>query len=120
MSEPTLREHGLRIGHLEAGAANAITDVPRVRVGHVTVSATSPSRPSAAASPAPASRPSCPGRATPCSGVLSPAGATALNGAGELTGFLQISEWGLIETPIFLTSTMAVGRDLRRRRHGCV
>ena len=39
-----------------------------------------------------------------------PAGATALNGAGELTGFLQISEWGLIETPIYLTSTMAVGR----------
>ena len=39
-----------------------------------------------------------------------PAAATALNGAGELTGYLQISEWGLIETPIFLTSTMAVGR----------
>jgi D-aminopeptidase len=39
-----------------------------------------------------------------------PAGATALNGAGELTGFLQISEWGLLETPIYLTSTMAVGR----------
>ena len=33
-----------------------------------------------------------------------------LNGAGELTGYLQISEWGLIETPVFLTSTMAVGR----------
>ncbi len=39
-----------------------------------------------------------------------PAGVSALNGAGELTGFLQISEWGLIETPIYLTSTMAVGR----------
>ncbi len=37
MSESTLREHGLRIGHLEAGAANAITDVAGVRVGHVTV-----------------------------------------------------------------------------------
>ena len=38
------------------------------------------------------------------------AGAAVLNGAGELTGFLQISEWGLIETPVYLTSTMAVGR----------
>ena len=37
MSESTLREHGLRIGNLEAGAANAITDVGGVRVGHVTV-----------------------------------------------------------------------------------
>ena len=33
-----------------------------------------------------------------------------LNGAGEMTGFLAVSEWGLIETPIYLTSTMAVGR----------
>jgi D-aminopeptidase len=33
-----------------------------------------------------------------------------LNGAGELTGSLPIAEWGLIETPIYLTSTMAVGR----------
>ncbi len=39
-----------------------------------------------------------------------PAGVAALNGAGELTGFLQVSEWGLIETPVYLTSTMAVGR----------
>ena len=33
-----------------------------------------------------------------------------LNGAGELTGSLQIGEWGCIETPVYLTSTMAVGR----------
>jgi D-aminopeptidase len=33
-----------------------------------------------------------------------------LNGAGELTGSLQVAEWGAIETPVFLTSTMAVGR----------
>ena len=38
------------------------------------------------------------------------AGAAVLNGAGELTGFLQVSEWGLLETPVYLTSTMAVGR----------
>lgn len=33
-----------------------------------------------------------------------------LNGAGELTGSIQIGEWGCIETPVYLTSTMAVGR----------
>jgi D-aminopeptidase len=27
-----------------------------------------------------------------------------------MTGFLQVSEWGVIETPVYLTSTMAVGR----------
>ena len=30
--------------------------------------------------------------------------------AGELTGRSQIQEWGLIESPVFLTSTMQVGR----------
>jgi D-aminopeptidase len=33
-----------------------------------------------------------------------------LNGAGECTGFLTAREWGLAETPVFLTSTMQVGR----------
>jgi D-aminopeptidase len=33
-----------------------------------------------------------------------------LNGAGECTGFLSAAEWGLAETPVFLTSTMQVGR----------
>jgi D-aminopeptidase len=33
-----------------------------------------------------------------------------LNGAGEMTGSLQIAEWGLLETPIYLTATMSVGR----------
>jgi D-aminopeptidase len=32
-----------------------------------------------------------------------------LNGAGECTGFLAATEWGLAETPVFLTSTMQVG-----------
>ena len=39
-----------------------------------------------------------------------PAGVAVLNGAGEMTGAIGIREWGLIETPIYLTSTMAVGR----------
>ena len=39
-----------------------------------------------------------------------PAGVALLNGAGELTARSQIDEWGLLETPVFLTSTMQVGR----------
>jgi D-aminopeptidase len=33
-----------------------------------------------------------------------------LNGAGEMTGSLQVAEWGVIQTPVYLTATMAVGR----------
>ena len=43
-------------------------------------------------------------------GLPVPAGVAILNGAGELTGRTQIDEWGLAETPVFLTSTMQVGR----------
>ena len=39
-----------------------------------------------------------------------PAGTAVLNGAGELTGSVLIAEWGRIETPVYLTSTHAVGR----------
>src|SRR5215470_8033011 len=37
-------------------------------------------------------------------------GGAILNGAGECTGFIAAQEWGLLETPIFLTSTMQLGR----------
>jgi D-aminopeptidase len=39
-----------------------------------------------------------------------PAGTAVLNGAGELTGSLELREWGRLDTPIYLTSTHAVGR----------
>jgi D-aminopeptidase len=39
-----------------------------------------------------------------------PSGGAVLNGAGECTGFLTAAEWGLTETPVFLTSTMQLGR----------
>jgi len=39
-----------------------------------------------------------------------PSGGAVLNGAGECTGFLTSAEWGLTETPVFLTSTMQLGR----------
>src|SRR4051812_2098633 len=36
-------------------------------------------------------------------------GGFVLNGAGEVSGLTQVMEWGLIETPILLTNTLAVG-----------
>jgi L-aminopeptidase/D-esterase-like protein len=35
-SEPSLREHGLRIGELRPGPTGSIADVDGVAVGHVT------------------------------------------------------------------------------------
>src|SRR5689334_940129 len=107
---PRLRELGLRIGTLETGAANAVTDVPGVKVGHVTVWRDEPDPPEGrgvARTGVTVVVPSAGG------GIVEPplaAGTAVLNGAGELTGSLQIREWGIIETPVFLTSTMAVGR----------
>lgn len=107
---PGLRDLGLRIGTTPTGPANAITDVGDVAVGHVTVVRDEPAPPD--------------GRGVARTGVTAigprapetllarpvAAGAAVLNGAGEMTGFLQVSEWGVVETPVYLTSTMAVGR----------
>ena len=76
----TLRDHGLRIGEFEPGPENTIADAG-VRVGHVTVARTG------------------------VTALVPPrlplaAGMAVLNGAGELTGSLQIREWGLLETPV--------------------
>lgn len=107
---PRLRELGVRVGSFEPGVANAITDVPGVSVGHVTVWRDEPEPPE--------------GRGVGRSGVTAivpadprtlvaepvPAGTDVLNGAGELTSSIAIREWGVIETPVYLTATMAVGR----------
>ncbi len=107
MSGERLRDHGLRLGHLDPGRANAITDVPGVAVGHVTVWRDEPGGRGIARTGVTAI---LPGPPESLFDRPAPAGAAVLNGAGELTGFLQVSEWGLIETPVYLTSTMAVGR----------
>jgi D-aminopeptidase len=102
---PRLRELGLRIGAFESGAANAITDVAGVRVGHATVWRDEPGGRGIARTGVTAIVPG-----DELFGAPAPAGAAVLNGAGEMTGFIAVSEWGVIETPVYLTSTMAVGR----------
>jgi D-aminopeptidase len=88
MSRP--RQDGIVIGTLDPGPRNSIADVG-VTVGHVTVERTGVTA------------------VVPPSLPL-PAGTAVLNGAGELTGSLEIREWGRIDTPVYLTATMAVGR----------
>ena len=88
MSRP--REDGVVIGTLEPGPRNSIADVG-VTVGHVTVERTGVT---AVVPPL----------------LPVPAGTAVLNGAGELTGSLEIREWGRLDTPVYLTSTHAVGR----------
>jgi D-aminopeptidase len=99
---------GIRIGMLPCGPTASMVDVPGVGVGHATIWRDEP--------PPPA------GRGVARTGVTVldpggnlfrspvPAGGAVLNGAGECTGFLAAAEWGLAETPVFLTSTMQVGR----------
>ena len=102
------RELGIRIGVLPTGPTASIADVPGVGVGHVTVWRDE--------SPPPAGRGVARTGVTvidPGGNLFSapvPAGGAVLNGAGECTGFLSMTEWGLAETPVFLTSTMQVGR----------
>ena len=105
---PRARELGIRIGRLEPGAHNAITDVPGVRVGHTTlISGEGPLR-----------RGEGPVRTgvtviVPHDGDLwaEPvfAGAHRLNGNGELTGLEWIRESGMLAGPIGLTNTHSVG-----------
>jgi D-aminopeptidase len=99
---------GIRIGILPSGPTASIVDVPGAGVGHATVWRDEP--------PPPA------GRGVARTGVTVldlggslfrnpvPAGGAVLNGAGECTGFIAAGEWGLAETPVFLTSTMQLGR----------
>ena len=107
---PRLRELGLRIGRFEAGEANAITDVAGVAVGHVTIWCDEPEPPAGRGVARTGVTAVLPAPVETLSDAPVPAGVATLNGAGELTGSLAISEWGLVETPVFLTSTHAVGR----------
>ncbi|MGB6425849.1 MAG: P1 family peptidase [Solirubrobacterales bacterium] len=96
MPSPRWREvagDGGLAGVLEPGAGNAITDVPGVSVGHA--QAESGERTGVTVI-SPGSLPA-------------PAGVAVVNGTGELTGCLEIAERGVIETPVYLCGSHAVG-----------
>jgi len=106
---PRIRDFGVTPGFLPAGPLNAITDVAGVRVGHVSiVQGEGKLRPGEG-----------PVR-TGCTAILPHGGnlyrdkvtaaAHTINGFGKATGFEQVRERGVIETPILLTNTLNVGR----------
>jgi D-aminopeptidase len=105
---PRARETGIGIGVLPTGPTNSVLDVDGVGLGHTTLVRDEAPPPE--------------GRGTARTGVTTlllaedaytrplAAGGAVLNGAGECTGFLTAGEWGVVETPVYLTSTMQLGR----------
>ena len=93
------RDYGIRIGILNTGRNNAITDVPGVKVGHVTIIKGDSVNTGVTA-------------ILPYSGNIFqnkvPAAIYIGNGFGKLTGYPQVEELGNIETPIILTNTLSV------------
>lgn len=96
---PRLRELGIKIGVLEPGPHNAITDVAGIRVGQVTIIEGKDIRTGVTA-------------ILPHEGNIFqekvPAAVYVANGFGKLTGSTQIEELGSLETPIILTNTLSV------------
>jgi D-aminopeptidase len=99
-SRPRARDLGIAPGVFPPGALNAITDVPDVRVGHVTLIEGNTVRTGVTA-------------ILPHGGNLfqdKVAGAVFVaNAFGKLAGSTQVNELGTIETPIVLTNTLSVG-----------
>ncbi len=99
----TLREWGFPTGIFETGQYNAITDVPGVTVGHVTLIEGDSVRTGVTA-------------IVPHQGDIFrnkvPAAIHVGNGFGKLVGTTQVRELGNIETPIVLTNTLSVAAGI--------
>jgi len=98
-----VRELGIVPGIMSVGALNAITDVPGVKVGHVTlVEGDGPHAVRTGVTVI-----------LPHEGKLfqekTMAAVHTINGYGKAIGFEQVRELGQIETPIGLTNTGSVG-----------
>jgi len=101
------RDLGIKIGRLDPGDWNAITDVPGVRVGHVTLNVgdgplvvgQGPVRTGVTLI--------LPGEKVAADPVF--AGYHVLNGCGEMTGLAWIADSGLLSSVIGLTNTYSVG-----------
>ena len=99
----TLREWGFPTGIFQTGQYNAITDVPGVTVGHVTLIEGDSIRTGVTA-------------IVPHQGNIFrnkvPAAIYVGNGFGKLAGVTQVRELGNIETPVILTNTLSVAAGL--------
>ena len=102
MARARLRELGYSIGRIPAGPNNAITDVPGVLVGHVTLIADEPHVARTGITVI-----------VPREGAIGHdyafAGFHRFNGCGEMTGIQWLEESGLLTSAIALTNTAQVG-----------
>ena len=105
---PRARDLKITIGRLDSGPTGSVLDVAGVGVGHATIVRDEPDPPDGRGVARTGVTAICIGDDSQRRGVV--AGGAVLNGAGECTGFLTMAEWGVLESPIFLTSTMQVGR----------
>lgn len=92
------RDHGLIPHSLKTGLRNAITDVPGVTVGHVTLQGGGLNTGVTAVIPAPGN----------LFETKLTAAAEVINGFGKSVGIVQLQELGTLETPILLTNTFGV------------
>ncbi len=94
-----VRDLGIKIGILETGHWNAITDVEGVKVGHETIIEGDDIRTGVTA-------------ILPHPGNMFrdrvPAAVYVGNGFGKALGFTQVQELGELETPLALTNTMSI------------
>jgi len=98
-NQKRIRDYGVKIGNLETGKTNSITDVNGVTVGHVTLSDNE--------------------KQTGVTAILPHQGnlfkekliasSHIINGFGKSMGTIQINELGTLETPIILTNTLSIG-----------
>ncbi len=99
INQKRIRDYGVKIGRLEPGSLNAITDVEGVTVGHVTLSHNN--------------------MQTGVTAILPHQGnifkekliasSHVINGFGKTMGTIQMAELGTLETPILLTNTLNIG-----------
>jgi len=101
---PRLRDLGLAVGILPVGRHNAITDVPGVKVGQVTIRRGAGNKAVRCGVTAIVPAPGNLFRRTIAGGVH------ITNGFGKSTGLMQVAETGRIETPLLLTGTLNVWR----------
>lgn len=102
-SQGRIRDYGIEPGIFRTGEHNAITDVPGVKVGQITIIKGDNIRTGVTA-------------IIPHEGNLfrlkCPAAVYAGNGFGKLAGVTQIEELGNAESPIILTNTLSVAQGI--------
>ena len=94
------KESGIKIGRGTPGQRNLITDVPGVKVGHVTIRDGADVNTGVTA-------------ILPHEGNMFQekvmASSCVINGFGKTMGLVQVEELGTIETPIIMTNTLSIG-----------